>query len=81
MNGNAAPTEGCSPLTEGAPLAPRREIRYEHSLNLSSILDRFGVSLLVSTYQAGKLGVIGSNGERLTFAFHNFERSNGRGGG
>ena len=33
-------------LPEGAAEPPRREIRYEHSLNLGPILDRFGVSLL-----------------------------------
>ena len=54
-----------------------REVRYEHSLNLGPILSRFGVSLLVSTYQAGKLGVIGIDGDQLTFSFHNFERAMG----
>jgi uncharacterized protein (TIGR03032 family) len=61
----------------GADLAPVREIRYEHSLNLGPILARFGVSLFVSTYQAGKLGVIGLDGDQLTFSFHNFERPMG----
>jgi uncharacterized protein (TIGR03032 family) len=54
-----------------------REIRYEHSLNLGPILERFGVTLLVSTYQAGKLGVIGRDGDRLNLSFHNFERAMG----
>jgi uncharacterized protein (TIGR03032 family) len=51
-----------------------REVRYEHSLNLAPILGRLGASLLVSTYQAGKLGVFGVDGDGLTISFHNFER-------
>ena len=68
--------------SSGTGIEPaRREIRYEHSLNLGPILDRFGVSLLVSTYQAGKLGVIGRDGDQAHLfisqlrAFHG-----GRGG-
>lgn len=61
----------------GSRQAPCREVKYEHSLNLAPILNRFGVSLLVSTYQAGKLGVIGADGESLIFSFHNFERTMG----
>jgi len=74
---NAADTQAASPVPAGGSEAPRREIRYEHSLNLGSILGRFDVSLLVSTYQAGKLGVIGLDGDKLTVAFHNFERAMG----
>jgi uncharacterized protein (TIGR03032 family) len=56
---------------------PKREIRYEHSLNLGPILNRFGFSLLVSTYQAGKLGVVGLDGDQIVFSFHNFEKPMG----
>ena len=66
-----------SPAHDGSAASTLREIRYEHSLNLGPILDRFGVTLLVSTYQAGKLGVIGRDRDQLTFSFHNFERSMG----
>lgn len=67
-----------SPPPDGeAPAARLREIRHEHTLNLAPILDRLGASLLVSTYQAGKLVAVGSDGDRLTLAYHNFERAMG----
>ena len=53
---SAAQAEIPTLLPEGAPKAARREVRYEHSLNLGSILSRFGISLLVSTYQAVSSG-------------------------
>lgn len=61
----------------GAPAAPLREVRYEHSRNLPDLLARLGVSLLVSTYQAGKVFVIGSHQGALALSFHNFEKAMG----
>ena len=55
----------------------QREIRYEHSLNLAELLDSLQATLLVSTYQAGKLAVIGSHQRRLSMSFHNFDRPMG----
>jgi uncharacterized protein (TIGR03032 family) len=66
-----------TPSSNGRAEAPRREVHYEHSLNLGRILDHFGISLLVSTYQAGKLAVVGVDGGRVVFSFHNFERAMG----
>ena len=66
-----------TPAQNGSSESPCREVRYEYSLNLAPILKRFALSLLVSTYQAGKLGVIGVDGETLRFSFHNFERAMG----
>lgn len=54
-----------------------REVRYEHTPNLPEILAHAGVSLLVTTYQAGKLLVLGSHAGRLTIAFANFEQAMG----
>jgi protein O-GlcNAc transferase len=54
--------------------SPRREVRYEYSPGFPEILQQLGASLLVSTYQAGKLVAIGVQDGRLTFAFHDFER-------
>lgn len=56
---------------------PTREIRYRHSPDLPGPLDRLGVSLLVSTYQAGKVVSIGSHGGALTLGFANFTRPMG----
>ena len=41
------PGDGESPL-------PVREVAYEYSLNLAPLLEHLSVTLLVSTYQAGK---------------------------
>lgn len=57
--------------------APYREIQYEHTLNLAPLLTRVGASLLVSTYQAGKVAVVGVWEEKLALTFHNFERAMG----
>lgn len=54
-----------------------REVRYEYSLNLVPLLTRLGASLLVSTYQAGKLGVVGVHQGKLALSLHNFEKAMG----
>lgn len=54
-----------------------REIRHEYSRTLPPILNQLGVSLLVSTYQAGKVAAVGVAEGELTFAYHNFERAMG----
>src|SRR4051794_9652786 len=54
-----------------------REVRYEHSHSFPAVLERLGISLLVSTYQAGKLFVLGARGGELGLSFHNFERAMG----
>lgn len=57
---------------------PVTEVRYEHSKDFPSILAQLGVSLLVSTYQAGKVLVIGAGaGGGLSITFHNFEQPMG----
>jgi len=56
---------------------PDREVRYEHSRNIAPLLSRLQASLLVSTYQAGKLVVVGARQDTLSLAFHNFERPMG----
>jgi uncharacterized protein (TIGR03032 family) len=62
---------------EAAPATPLREIRYEHSRNFPAVLEHLGVSLLVSTYQAGKLFVVGARQGALALSFHNFEQAMG----
>jgi uncharacterized protein (TIGR03032 family) len=54
-----------------------REVRYEHSRNLPAVLEHLGISLLVSTYQAGKLFVVGARQRELALSFHNFEKAMG----
>jgi len=50
------------------------EVRFEYTPEFPRVLESLGSTLLVSTYQAGKLLVIGVHAGQLTFAFHDFER-------
>lgn len=54
-----------------------REIRHEYTHSLPALLNQLGVSLLVSTYQAGKVAVVGVAKGELTLSYHNFERAMG----
>jgi uncharacterized protein (TIGR03032 family) len=60
-----------------APPAPLREVRYEVSRDFVQLLEQAGVSLLVSTYQAGKLVVVGTDRGELVLSFLNFEQAMG----
>src|SRR5262249_48597477 len=60
------------PESNGAP--PTREIRHEYARALPPLLSHLGVSLLVSTYQAGKVVAVGVAEGELTLSYHNFER-------
>jgi uncharacterized protein (TIGR03032 family) len=58
--------------------APRsRQVRHEYTASLPPLLDRLGVSLLVSTYQAGKVVAVGVADGQLALSYHNFERAMG----
>ena len=57
--------------------APLRAIRHEYTRNWVPILTDLSASLLVSTYQAGKLVVVGVRQGALSLAYHNFERAMG----
>jgi protein O-GlcNAc transferase len=59
------------------PPAALREVRYEVSRDFVPILAEAGISLFVSTYQAGKLVVVGTDQGKLTLSFHNFEQAMG----
>jgi uncharacterized protein (TIGR03032 family) len=56
---------------------PVREVGYEYSLNLAPLLEHLQVSLLISTYQAGKVAVVSAKSGKPEFAFHSFERAMG----
>jgi uncharacterized protein (TIGR03032 family) len=58
-------------------VATTREVRHEYTHSLPPLLNQLGVSLLVSTYQAGKVVSVGVAGDELTLAYHNFERAMG----
>lgn len=54
-----------------------REVRHEYTRSLPPLLSQLGVSLLVSTYQAGKVVAVGVAQGELTLSYHNFERAMG----
>lgn len=61
---------------------PETEVHFEHSLGFPDVLEQLGVSLLVSTYQAGKVLVLGADrtatgSSKLRIGFHNFEQPMG----
>ena len=49
-----------------------QEVRFEHTPNFAQVLEQLKITLLVSTYQAGKLLVIGSHEGKLSISFHGF---------
>jgi len=49
-------------------------VRFEHSTAFTEILCQLNVTLLVSTYQAGKLLAIGQREGNLAITFHSFEQ-------
>ena len=54
-----------------------REVRYEYTPNLPEILAHLHASLLVTTYQAGKLLVLGTCDGHLTISFSSYEQAMG----
>lgn len=58
-----------------------REVQFEHTSSLPSLLEQARVTVLVSTYQAGKLIAIGGRNGKLALSFHNFEQCMGIGVG
>jgi uncharacterized protein (TIGR03032 family) len=61
----------------GPESKPTREVRHEYTLNFPRILEHLGASLLVSTYQAGKVVVVGTRAGELLLSYHNFEKAMG----
>jgi protein O-GlcNAc transferase len=51
-----------------------KAVEYSHSSNLPEILEQLNLSLLISTYQAGQLIVVGAWRGQLTFSFHRFDQ-------
>src|SRR6516162_6874052 len=69
------PEEAAAPDEKPAPAT--REVRHEYTPTLLSLLNQLGVSLLVSTYQAGKVVAVGVAQDKLTLSYYNFERAMG----
>jgi uncharacterized protein (TIGR03032 family) len=56
------------------PAPHRTAVSYEHTPSFVEVLRRLQVSLVVSTYQAGRLVVLGTYQGALSFSFHAFEQ-------
>src|SRR3954447_21938183 len=63
--------------SERTDAPPTREIRHEYTPAFPALLNQLGASLLVSTYQAGKVVAVGVAQGELTLSYHNFERAMG----
>jgi len=68
-----------SPDTPDETSAPerRQEVQYQHTPNLPGILEQLRISLVVSTYQAGKVLVLGSHQGQLKISLLDYERPMG----
>ncbi len=54
-----------------------REVRYEYTPEFPAILQHAQASLAITTYQAGKLAVVGVEDGKLAFSFHDFDQAMG----
>jgi len=52
-------------------------VEYEHSPNLVPLLNQLGLSLLISTYQAGKVITVGVHNDAADIHFYHFEQAMG----
>ena len=59
------------------PSSADRGFQYAAADNLVEILDRIGGSLLISTYQAGRLIAVGVSEGRLSVSLHSFDHAMG----
>ncbi len=69
----ASPPKSNPSPEPAAQSSSEREVRYTHSSNFVDILRQQQVSLLVSTYQAGKLVALGAADKGLSLSFQNFD--------
>ena len=67
----SAPSDPSPPTNDAPPL------RSVHTSNFSAILQELGVSVLVTTYQAGKLVMLRPDGDRLNTHFRGFSKPMG----
>ena len=64
--------------TQNAPQPERpADLRSVHTSNLPELFDQLGISLIVSTYQAGKAIVVRSDNGRLNTHFRTFSKPMG----
>ncbi len=77
MNGTDLQLDESIPPAATDAAVLQREVKFRHSREFLPLLERLGASLLVSTYQAGKLVVLGARNAQLNISLHNFEQAMG----
>jgi hypothetical protein len=70
----ALASQGSAP---GSPTKEEPPLRSVHTSNFPAILQELGVSVLVTTYQAGKLVMLRPDGDRLNTHFRDFNKPMG----
>ncbi len=74
----SAPTDGSkSPGTSSSTERQSVAVSYEHSTSLPALLERLELSVLLSTYQAGRVVSIGSHQGQLRLGFSRFDQAMG----
>jgi uncharacterized protein (TIGR03032 family) len=68
---------GTATSTTQDPEDRRIPVQFQHTGNFPDILQQLGCSLVVSTYQAGKVLVLGAHGGKLTISLLDYERPMG----
>lgn len=66
-----------SPNPAKATEPSREAVRYEHSVSLPALLERLQLSVLLSTYQAGRVVSLGSHQGQLQVGFSRFDQAMG----
>jgi uncharacterized protein (TIGR03032 family) len=64
-------------MSEPSPPPADAQLRSVHTANLPALLDQLGISLVVSTYQAGKVIVIRNDGGKVNTHFRTFVKPMG----
>lgn len=81
MTADGDPHSQCDTLetSDGSPSSRGgdRSVHYEYSTDLAQLLESIQCSLLITTYQAGKVVSIGAADRQLGISFHNFQRPMG----
>src|SRR5437867_9335770 len=66
-----------SPISHTPPPPPDAALRSVHTSNLPALFERLQISLVVSTYQAGKVIVVRTDGGVLNTHFRTFAKPMG----
>ena len=73
MNPDQTPAVTESTASDTQPAAPPPALRAVHTANFPALLRGLGASLLVTTYQAGKLVMVRDEGDHLNAHFRTFQ--------